>query len=544
MKKILALALALCMILAAVPALALELLPAGDRFPLDSDITVTWYMQDSGNLHEKYASAAESPFHVNLSEKVGVNIEFSFPTTGADGNAYTTTLFSDVSTAPNIMLCHIASSAAQYMDDEIIWDLTPYIQEYAPAYYAFLQTNPAYDRAVKDDDGRYYSFGFFREDGGWNDSYQGPVIRKDWLEECGLEIPRTISEFENVIRVFHDKYGATFDTSYGNRWKQNGIAGAFGAYGNAGDNSFIWYVKDGKVNLGPAQPEYREMLIWLNKMWSEGLIDQDMFTEDDTTIKAKIHNDLCGIAQTSMGQMNNWNKERVADGKEPVWIGIPYPTDDEGNISSIFGGFGIGDHTTVITKSADEETLKVCLQILDYAYTEEGNLYWNYGVEGVSWVMGDDGIPKFTALVNDDMDTDPMTKYNGATWGSACIQATNLLYLKNDQAAIEADDAWFYVYGKEAVLSDPEVNEKNLAVTGGWRWPVGVTFTTEESDELDMIAGNIPTFVEESYAAFMTGTKDINDDAAWEQYLADLETYNLSRVLEIRQACYDRYLAR
>ena len=61
---------------------------------------------------------------------------------------------------------------------------------------------------MKDDQGRYYTFGFFREDGGWNDTYEGPVVRKDWLEECGLEIPKTISEFENVIRVFNEKYGA------------------------------------------------------------------------------------------------------------------------------------------------------------------------------------------------------------------------------------------------------------------------------------------------------------------------------------------------
>ena len=45
--------------------------------------------------------------------------------------------------------------------------------------------------------------------------------------------------------------------------------------------------------------------------------------------------------------------------------------------------------------------------------------------EGVSWEYDEDGVPQFTSLVKDDPDTDPMTKYNGATWGSCCIQATN-----------------------------------------------------------------------------------------------------------------------
>ena len=285
-----------------------------------------------------------------------------------------------------------------------------------------------------------------------------------------------------------------------------------------------------------AQPEWREFMKWMNGLWDSGLLDQDILTLDDTSIKAKIHNDQCGISLTSMGQLNNWNKERVADGKEAVWIGIPYPTGDDGTLSSVFGGFGIGSQTAVITKSADEETMKLCLQMLDYAYTQEGFLFWNYGVEGESWVMGDDGVPKFTDLVNNDPDTDPMIKYNGATWGSSSIQATNLLYLKNSQTAIDANDTWFYIY--------PDDVEKNLAVTGGWKWPNGTTFTVDEADELDLIAGGISTYASENFASFLTGSLDIEDDAAWNTYLEGFNTHNLPRVLEIRQDCYDRYLAR
>lgn len=504
-------------------------------YPLNSDITVTWYAQDGINPHEKFVDATESPFHIGLAEKLGVNIEWSFPTTGADGNATTNTILADPATMPNIMVMYAMNNANQYIQDEIIWDLTDYIQEYAPDYYAWLQSNPAYDQAMKTDNGQYYAFGFFREDGGWNDTYLGPVVRKDWLEECNLEVPKTISDFENVVRTFKEKYGAYFNAA-DSRFKSMGFSGSFGAYGGS-DANWGWYVKDGKVGFGPSQPEWRSYVSWLNKMWEEGLIDQDMISEDDTTIKDKIHNDKCGISYTSMGQMNNWNKEREADGKDPVWMGIPWPTGDDGTLSAVFGGPGIGTQTTVITKSADEETMKLCLQMLNYSYTDEGFLYWNYGNEGVSWEYDENGVPKWTSLVADDKDTDPMTKYNGSTWSGPDIQATNLLYLKNSQAAIEANDTWFYVYGKDAT-------EKNIAVTSGWKWPVGVTFTTEEADELDRISQSIPTYVSESYTAFMNGSKDVDDDAAWDEYVKGLESYNLPRILELRQACYDRYLAR
>ena len=528
MRKILALVLSLCLLLMAVPAFAeLSLLSGADTYPLNSDKTITWYVEGNLNPHEKFADWTESPFHTKLAENLGVKIEWMFPTSGTNGGTFTNTLMADPTNLPDIMGVYWMNNAALYLEDEVIWDLTDYIQEYAPAYYAFLQSNPAYDKAMKTDDGKYYAFGFFREDGGWNDTYRGPVVRKDWLDECGLEIPKTISEFENVIRVFNEKYGAKFSFSW-SRFRDGGLEGAFGAYATS---NALYFVKDGKVDLAQTQPEWRTYVSWLADLYKDGLYDQDNFSLDDTSIKAKVHNDEVGISMTSMGQMNNWNKERVAAGNEPVWIGIPYPTDDNGEISCVFGGKGIGTFTAVITKCADEETMKTCLQMLDYAYTQEGFLYWNFGTQGETWDYDENGEPYFLPLVKDDPDTDPMTKYNGATWGSSCIQATKLLYEKNSQAAIEANDTWFYSVPEE--------------VSSGWKWPSGTTFTVEESDELSIInTSNIDTYTSESFANFVTGVKDINDDAEWESYLAAFDNYNLARVLEIRQACYDRYLAR
>ncbi len=502
MKKLLVAVLVLCLALSMVPAFALELLSGADIYPVESDKTITWYAQGGLNPHEKFADWKESPFHTGLIRETGINIEWMFPTTGTDGGVYTNTLLADPTKLPDIMQGYFMDSASQYLDEGIIWDLTPYMEEYAPAYYAFLKAHPVYDKAMKTDDGKYYAFGFFREDGGWNDSYRGPVVRKDWLDECGLVIPKTISECETDSRGCYETSGAKFSFAW-SRFKEGGLEGAFGAYGTS---SLTYYVKDGEVGIAQMDEGWRNYVAWLNQLFNDGLFDQDNFSLDDTSIKAKIHNGECGISMTSMGQLNNWMKEATAAGSDENWVAIPYPTDDEGNISCIFGGLG-------------------------YAYTQEGFLYWNFGTKGVSWDYDENGEPAFTPLVNDDPDTDPMIKYNGATWGSSCIQATKLLYLKNSQVAIDANDLWFYSVPAE--------------VSSGWKWPSGTTFTVAESDELALIAANLGTYSSENFANFVTGVSDINDDSVWESYLAAYETqYNAERVLEIRQACYDRYLER
>ena len=88
------------------------------------------------------------------------------------------------------------------------------------------------------------------------------------------------------------------------------------------NTNYGYYVHDGKVGLGAADDGWRDYVSWMNKMWSEGLLDQDMLTEDDTTIKDKIHNEKCGVSYTSMGQLNIWNKEEEAAGNEGTWHSI------------------------------------------------------------------------------------------------------------------------------------------------------------------------------------------------------------------------------
>ena len=526
MKKVLALVLAAILILGCVPALAeLNLVSGEGVYPLKTDVTLSWYVGDGYVLNDAYATWQDSPFHTGLIEQTGVNIDWSFPTVGADRNAAFNTLMSSEQ-LPDIICYYFMNDASRYLEEGVIRDLTPYIQQYAPAYYAFLQSNPVYDKAMKTDDGKYYAFGFFREDGGWNDTYLGPVIRQDWLKECGLEAPKTISDWDKVLRTFNEKYGAKLSFAW-TRFNTTGISGAFGAFGAS---TLQYYIDEaGKVQLAQAQPEWAAYVKQLNKWWADGLIDQDIFTLDDTGAKTKALNGEIGIGITSMGQLSNWVKEAQAAGNGADWIGLQYPTGDDGKLSMVFGGTGVGTNVGVVTSSCTDEELETALRVLDYAYTKEGFLYWNYGKQGVSWDYGADGKPAYTELVTKDPDglNNAISKFGGTTWSGNCLQSTNLLYMKNTPVSIAANDLWFY---------------PNEAVTSKWKMPSGFTQTTDESDDLDLYVTQLTTYVAESFAKFVTGEASIDTDFA--AFQAKLDEMGLQKVLELRQAAYDRYLAR
>lgn len=528
MKKLLSFALALALLLTCMSAFAEN---ADDFvYPMEGNPTVSWYINEGYTPNDAYASAEDSPFHTGLREMTGVNIEWSYPTAGTDAAQALNTLLASPK-LPDIIFANIMIDAERHMDEGTIIDLTPYIQEHAPNYWKWLQSNPAYDKAMKTDSGKYYGFGFFREDGGWNDAYQGPVIRKDWLDACGLEIPKTISELENVLRTFKEKYNATFSYSHSVRFHPIGLAGAFGAHAGSGkDLNFTYYVDENdKVQFGPAQPEWLAYVLKLQEWWKEGLLDQDVFTLDDTQAKAKALNGDMGVSYTSMGQMSNWAKEAEAAGNGAQWIGFETPTGDDGTLATTFGGPGIGSVTACISGDCPEEMIPTVMRLLDYAYTDEGFLYWNYGKQGVSWDYNADGEVEYLPLVSEDPDglNDAISKYGGSTWSGCCVQATRMLYLKNTPISIEANNTWFY--------------QMDAKVAGKDRLPIGITMTAEESDEVANYEAAISTYVQEMYAKFVTGSAT---EADWAAHLESLESMGLSKSLEIRQAAYDRYLAR
>jgi putative aldouronate transport system substrate-binding protein len=65
-------------------------------------------------------------------------------------------------------------------------------------------------------------------------------------------------------------------------------------------------------------------------------------------------------------------------------------------------------------------------------------------------------------------------------------------------------------------------------------------FTLDESFALGQDVATINQFVRQSKAEFVTGARDINNDAHWNAYLNDLNRMGLPRWIATSQAAFDR----
>lgn len=234
-------------------------------------------------------SYKESPFHQNLAKESGVKLKWQFPTEGSDWNQAFNLMLSEKQ-LPDLIYYGWMGVADKYIKEGAIRDLTEDIEKKAPNYWKFLKENPEFDRAMKTDDGKYYMFGFFREQP-YQASYMGPMIRQDWLKEQNLPMPEDIDDWTKTMEIFNKEYGAqlTFQTG----WRMSpGFAGAFGAHGSFDTRYFI--DKSGQVQLAQAQPEWKNYMAWLNNLYNKNLIDPDFATIDDQGVKTKASQNKTG----------------------------------------------------------------------------------------------------------------------------------------------------------------------------------------------------------------------------------------------------------
>lgn len=475
----------------------------------DSNIVSTW---------------KEHPWLSGLAEQVGVTVDWQYGAAGTDVNQAFNQLLAGKDLPDILWHNDIMPQAGQLLADGVIRDIPEdMLEKYAPNFYKYVKEDEYRDKSMKTDEGQYYGFGFFRESP-WQSSYMGPMVRKDWLDEQNLAIPETIAEFENVIRVFKEKYNAKF--AFAPNWRITpGPAGAFGAYGSFETVQYI--DKNDKVQITQTQPEFKEYMTWMNKLNKENLIDPDVVTLDDQGLRTKVANNQVGITFTSLGNMNGYIGDAAQAGSPAKWIGIPYPVMNKGDkVTAIFAEDITVPRVAAITANCPDDKVPLALRFLDYAFSEPGYYYWNFGKEGESWTMVNQ-VPTFTELVTKHELglNDASGLYSGNTGWGLGVQSLALVQQRLAPEAKEAGDAWFN--GNEEATK--------------YIYPTGVTMKASEQSEYSMLRTTIDAYIKETTLKFLTGEEPLDN---FDKFVDDLKGMGLDRMLELRQAAYDRFLAR
>lgn len=475
---------------------------------------ITWFATGPMDLSEKYENVEDSPFHAGLEKMTGVDIEWIFTPVGGQ-NSLTWNLLQQEKELPYIV------SGGGFNFNELIEagklvNLADYLPEYAPDYWAFINSDENIRKKLTTDDGGIYYFVTGRDERVATQS--GAAIRQDWLDECGLEVPTTLAEWENVLTKFKEKYGAVMCGVKGVFNQLIPLASGTGAKGGIGFNFYV--DEDGIVHCPEAEEEFFELIDLLADWHKKGLIDPDITSTNGKSVRSKALAETTGLVIGSAGFLNNVALDAAEAGNGADWVIMPYPT-EAGEMVSYADYYENGGYysATVITTSCPEDLLIAAIKLLNYGYSEEGIKYYNFGEEGVFHYVDENGEIQFTELIVGSEKSDPDFGLIPANEDGAPTYTTwHFAELRYEPMIVEALEMW---------AAQSEV--------GKYYMP-SLTFTADEAIRRADLMSACSTYMKTYIQKVIFGQIEAN----WEEYLAELDRAGLQEILEIQQAVYDR----
>ena len=409
-----------------------------------------------------------------------------------------------------------ASGADAAVNDGVLLDLVPYLEEHAPDYKAILDRDSDFKTDLTSSDGYIISFSEYCE---YSDS--GTAIRKDWLDQVGMDIPATMDDVWDVATAWKNDLGirnpvmwnADLATFFG--WNAFGVAGP-------DRNDLGWQIADDGKTVVPSVtlPGYKECLQWMANAFKEGLITDDFMNVMNIAFDEYIYANETGMVYTNSNLLAGGGAERSGQPDYDLRA-IPDPMKEKGmenTLAKTTGGVG----ASAIAVSAQTEYPEECVEFMNWLYTPEGILVSDFGVEGETFYYDEDGVPHYTDVILNDPNMPAFVAafLHTSLVGTPYYNTTERKIASyTTEAEIECIDIW-----KTGRTGTNRVQGK---------------LTSEESQEYNALASDINTHASEQSLRFVTGESSLDD---FESFVADLERMGMNRLQELRQAAYDRYL--
>lgn len=460
-----------------------------------------------------------------IQENLGVELEFITPAAGSEKEQFN--IFMTSGEMPDIIFTGwsgfnslFTDGADAYIEEGLIYELSDLVDQYAPNYKKLItEVMPEVERnSLYTDKGNMYQFGCISpyEEYAW----MGLLIREDYLEAVNMEAPETIEEYEAVLTAFKDQLGCeapllmgAVDSTSGYFLSAWGIAPGF-------------YQDNNVVKYGYTQPEFKEYLTLMNKWYENGLLYVDFATMDTETQQRLMTTGESGMIINSPATVNSWMK-----GIGTMTV-AKYPTLESGDriqfrmvnrrLASSFGA--------VITTKCDN--VEAAVKFLDYGYSEEGFMLYNYGIEGETYELTGNKLTfegyeypevQYTDMMLNNPDypvMDAILKYK--------LHAGPFLRFEH-QSNPTLDKNTLEVLKQITEGADPVLNMPS------------VTRTAEENAINSEVMTQVNTYVNTAILEFIMGVRSLD---TFDQYVKDIEDMGLQDAIDVRQAALDRYNAR
>ena len=502
-----------------------------------------WYTNPSGAVTK---SLGDRLVFQEMERLTGIKIKWTCPSSGLDNEQFSLMLAArdlpDLMGLPSAMggWFQVPGGPQKFYRDGVIIKLNDLIDKYAPNLKYLLKREPELRKQLMSDDGSIYFVPQMRLEPEIR-IFSGFMIRQDWLDKLNLKAPVTPDEWYNVLKAFKTRdpngNGKADEVPFGmsklaTPFECTKLPWMFGANFGQWQNFGLQQVGR-KVVFSPITTELKEALTWMHKLYAEGLLDPDFPIMERSQFEAKVLANVIGSCYGNAGSgITKFMQGMV--GQEPKsfrMTGIPFPSkarkkgyNFEPGVIQLATANGLAITTACKNPVA-------AIKFLDYGFSKEGHMLFNFGVAGKTYNMAD-GYPKFTDLIMANPDglsaSQAMSKYINENWLIAQDVRYFEQYQKIPVKGVEGMPAW------DAI----QVWTKSLDSS---RTLPPITLTPEESQQTAAKFNEINTYVQEMYFKFILGTVKLEE---FNNYVAQVKRMGLDDVVKVYQAALDRFNAR
>jgi putative aldouronate transport system substrate-binding protein len=500
----------------------------------------------------------DNSFTKRVTDETGIKLEFTV-TSSADFVERRNVMLS-TGTYPDIILGGTLSLSDidYYAQQGILIPLDDYNPLGYPNIKAAFDEVPAINQKVKGSDGKIYSLPHVNEClhcvfGNGRVWYYMPWVRDGY----GNKVPTTTNELADYLRYVktHDMNGN------GNPNDEIGIAFDKGSILNAilflskpfmpiitGSWGFGVAMENGKVVEQYRDNRFRDALRYIRSLYSEGLIAENSFSMTSDELKSMVQATTPIVALPAVAWING-----VTTQPSERWI-------DHFSLKPIAGPSGqrYGGNTEqssivtpffYVTDKCKRPDLAVALY--NYFIDHDVCLTGLLGTKGVAWddpepgALGVNGLPaQFRQLVaygssplNTSWDQNAIPSIRVASW----------FYLANQARGAEEAQKWLATgdpslrnyllnlsdYAEEMWYFTAKGHQE-YAVPESYFVPLFALSDTDTTRYADINASLAP-YREQAFVEFITGARDINNNAAWNTYLAELDRFGGKNLTDMLQ---------
>lgn len=461
------------------------------------------------------------PVLKEIERRINVRINYQ---TATSGQAYTEKLNVIIASGdlPDLINTHI-NTINEYAD-KAFTQLDPLIAKYGPSLKKVL--TPDVKIFVVNNQGKIYGIprtGQPRIALGW-------LVRRDWLDKLNLKKPETLEDWETVLKAFKtgDCDGNGKDdtlplTSRGLIILSNTMP-AFGMVPGYGEQHALPWQPDGdKVVFLPTTTKFKEMVTWLNKLVTEGLLDKEYIVLKTKEWTERMFNGISGATPDFLKRAE-WFDARAKEGSSDPDFDITTcvaprgPRGERGLYvyPSTLEGYCVGITTSCKNKEA-------ALRWIDYVFSDGGTELYNWGIKGDTWDYVD-GKKQYIGEYAKDL----------TNWDFAATRGMRpMVYpYRFDQVVNDLLDGVAY---PESLAAFKE------SAPDYYLPPISLIpyFTDEEMERQKELGTNIGNLVTEYRDAMIVGAKPLG---AWDEFQAQLKKFGVEEYTMILEAAYKRYL--